>query len=444
MATKPSERIKPLEGITVLDFTWSVAGPTMTRYLGAFGARILKVEWPKGPDPMRTSMFRSDTKQLNYNNGAFFGNLNIGKESLTIDVKSDSGKEVIEHLLSKVDVVTESFSSSVMKSWGLSFERMLELNRKIVYASISGFGHNGPHGDKNTWGPTAQAMSGMTALAGLPGRDPAGWGYSYLDVAAGYMGAIGVMAAIRTVERTGKGQRLDMSQVETGLSLAGPVLTDYLSSGKIPPHTYPGGNHSLDNIGRDAGYRGDLAPLSDIFRTSGEKSNDWVAVSISTETHWKKLVEIVDILGKTCRDVKFQDITSNMYRIHGALRDFCLKYDKYTITDMFSKAGIPVGPVQGGEDRVETDPQLKERGLLTQYAHPELDTLNVQSLPIVSSAGDRHWQFTEHFPMLGQDTKAVLKDFLGYSDSYIQKLDEEHILWPEGIEKEMTIERSLW
>ena len=155
---------------------------------------------------------------------------------------------------------------------------------------LSGFGHSGPHATKNTWGPTAQAMSGMTAASGVPGRDPAGWGYSYLDVTAGYMGAIGVIAALRNAQKTGEGARLDLSQVETVSPLVGPALTEYLTDGVKPPETYPGGNRSTDASGRDVGYRGDAAVLSDVFRTRGGQENDWVAVTVATERQWRSLV----------------------------------------------------------------------------------------------------------------------------------------------------------
>ena len=112
----------PLEGVKILDFTWSVAGPTMTRYLAGLGARVLKVEWPKGPDPMRTAMYRTDTDEKNLNNGAFFSNLNVGKESITINVKDADGLQTVKEIIAEVDAVTESFSAQVMERWGLGYK----------------------------------------------------------------------------------------------------------------------------------------------------------------------------------------------------------------------------------------------------------------------------------------------------------------------------------
>ncbi len=416
----------------------------MTRYLGGLGARIIKIEWPKGPDPMRTAMFHKDTKEMTYNNGAFFSNLNVGKESVTINVKSDEGLEVIKDLIREVDVVTESFSSSVMKSWGLSFKVMKELNPSIVYASISGFGHNGPHAPKNTWGPTAQAMSGMTAISGVPGRDPAGWGYSYLDVTAGYMGAIGVLGALKRAQSTGEGTRLDLSQVETGLSLIGPALTEYLTTGAAPPETFPEGNRSVDPYGRDVGYRGDRAPLSNVFRTKGQGDNDWVALTVETPEQWEGLLKALTPALDEYAELAFSALHEQVEAIESSLSEYFLEYEKYEATELLATAGVPAAPVQAGMDRVENDPQLAERGLLQNTEHPALGDFRVQALPVLAADGQDEWQLKSQFPLLGADTSTVLREVLGYSQEKIDHLESHGILWPEGVPREMKIERSLW
>lgn len=430
----------PLDGVVILDFTWSVAGPTMTRYLAGLGARIIKIEWPKGPDPMRTAMYRSDIDEKTLNNGAFFSNLNVGKESLTINVKDDDGLKTIKDMIAKVDAVTESFSAQVMERWGLGFDEMHAINPKLVYVSVSGFGHTGPHADKNTWGPTAQAMSGMTAAVGIPDRDPAGWGYSYLDVCAGYMGAIATTAAILQARETGNGQHVDLSQVETGLALVGPMLTEYLTNGIRPPAGYPGGNTSVDSTGVDVGFRGDVAPLSDIFPTAGGGYNDYVAITIDTDQRWATLREIVTGLP----EVAFEDILDNREEITAALNAFLSTVDKYQAADLLSEQNIPAAPVQGGGDRVENDPQLRHRGLLENRAHPKLTSHNVQSLPYRFVGSDERWEFADQFPVLGADSRKILSSMLGLSETELNDLDNKGVLWPEGVPHEVIIPNSLW
>lgn len=443
MENETSARSYPLEGIKILDFTWSVAGPTMTRYLGGLGARIFKVEWPKGPDPMRNAMFRNDTDQKTWNNGAFFGNLNVGKESLTINVKDEKGLDLIKELVGKVDAVTESFSSGVMERWGLDFDTMREINPQIVYVSVSGFGHTGPHASKNTWGPTAQAMSGMTAAVGVPGRDPAGWGYSYLDVCAGYMGAIAVTAGIRQARSTGRGMHVDLSQVETGLALVGPMLTEYLTHGERPPASYPGGNRSLNDDGVDVGYRGDTAPISDIFPTAGDSTNDWVALTVDSPESWASLQTIIPQLDRFS-DLEFSELYTRRAEISQTIGEFTKSADKYELADEFASRGIPAAPVQGGGDRLEKDPQFEHRSLLQKTAHPQLGELRVQALPYRSLGSLRGWDFRSQYPILGADTLSILKTVLSLTDEQLEKLEEDGIFWPEGVPKELPIAKSLW
>ncbi|WP_168156342.1 CaiB/BaiF CoA-transferase family protein [Corynebacterium sp. HMSC30G07] len=430
----------PLEGVKILDFTWSVAGPTMTRYLAGLGARVLKVEWPEGPDPMRTAMYRTDTDEKNLNNGAFFSNLNVGKESITINVKDADGLQTVKEIIAEVDAVTESFSAQVMERWGLGYEAMKAINPKIVYVSISGFGHTGPHLDKNTWGPTAQAMSGMTAAVGVPGRDPAGWGYSYLDVCAGYMGAIGATAAILQARKTGESQHVDLSQVETGLALVGPMLTNYLTEGTRPPNGYPGGNSSVDTSGNDVSFRGDQAPLSDIFPTSSDGYNDYVALTVQSKQQWDALCQLVTELST----IHFEDVPKHRAEIAEALSTFLQSKSKYEAAELFASYGIAAAPVQGGKDRVEADPQLAHRGLIEERAHPRLETHNVQSLPYRFVLDEGGWPFKDQFPVLGKDTRGILSSVLNLDQERIDELDRNGVLWPEGVPHEITIANSLW
>ena len=443
MHNDETNRLYPLADVTVLDFTWSVAGPTMTRYLGGLGARIIKVEWPQGPDPMRNAMFREDTETKTWNNGAFFGNLNVGKESLTINVKSAEGLEKIKDLLRNVDAVTESFSSGVMKAWGLDYDTMRSINPKLVYVSVSGFGHTGPHASKNTWGPTAQAMSGMTAAVGVPGRDPAGWGYSYLDVCAGYMGAIAAAAAIKQARETGAGSHVDLSQVETGLALVGPMLTEYLTSGSRPPASYPGGNKSVDETGTDVGFRGDLAPISDIFPTSGGGTNDWIALTISSQENWLALQKLIPGLTQFS-DLDFDSLYQRNLDIAEVISEFTSQQDKYSLAETLAGEGIPAAPVQGGADRMERDPQLTERGLLQTTMHPQLGEHRVQALPYLSLGSERRWFFRSQYPVLGANNEDVLRTILGLTDDEIRDLNDGNILWPEGVPEEVVFARSLW
>ena len=212
----------PLPALKVLDLTWQVAGPTVTRILAHAGADVVKVERPGKPELMRVMPVGSSGVYPSGEGSPFFANLNAGKRSLALDMAAD--RDTLLRLVAQADVVVENFSSRVMDRLGLGFDVLQSLNPSIVYVSLSGFGHEGPKRDYDTWGPTAQALSGVTWLSGLPGRQPAGFGYSYLDYVGGYFATLGLLSALWATRRDGHARWVDVSQVECGLVCASLAL----------------------------------------------------------------------------------------------------------------------------------------------------------------------------------------------------------------------------
>jgi crotonobetainyl-CoA:carnitine CoA-transferase CaiB-like acyl-CoA transferase len=206
----------PVPSLRVLDLTWQVAGPTITRILAHAGADVVKVERPGKPELMRVMPVGSSAI-FDGEGSPFFANLNAGKRSLGLDL---ADRSTLLQLVAAADVVVENFSSRVMDKLGLSFDDLAAANPSVVYLSLSGFGHEGPRRDYDTWGPTAQAISGCTWLSGLPGREPAGYGWSYLDYVAGYFATAGLLSALWATRRDGRARWVDVSQVECGLVCA--------------------------------------------------------------------------------------------------------------------------------------------------------------------------------------------------------------------------------
>ena len=169
---KPAARTSALEGVRVIDFSWIVAGPQCTRILADFGADVIKIENDANMDYIRASnpVPGSDSP----NRSPLFNTLNRNKRSLTLNVMHPQGMELLKTLIKKSDVIVENFSSRVLEKWGLGYEEQKKLNPKIIYCSMSGFGHSGRDRDFVTWGPTAQALSGLTYMSGLPGEESAG------------------------------------------------------------------------------------------------------------------------------------------------------------------------------------------------------------------------------------------------------------------------------
>src|SRR5439155_12107273 len=250
-AEKQASR-RALDGIRVLDFTHVVAGPIATRILADHGAEVIKVE-------------RTVTLDLGERRGGFFGNLNRGKRSLILNMGDPRGGELAKRLAATSDVAGDNFSARVMGNWGLDYEGLRKLRPDIIAIGMSGFGKTGPQKDYVSFGPTLHALCGHTMMMRPTGRDPAGWGFSHSDICGGLNGALAVLAALHHRARTGEGQFIDLSQLESVTAYMGPVLLDLANNGTAPE---PVVNRSQEAPGAPHG----------VYRCAGD--DRWVAIAI--------------------------------------------------------------------------------------------------------------------------------------------------------------------
>ncbi|MGH7822243.1 MAG: CoA transferase, partial [Candidatus Binatia bacterium] len=232
----------------ILDLTRLGYGAQCTAILGALGAEVIRVESKTRPDPVRMipphvpvagddapadGLSAATVAAKGFNRGGIFWKYNFGgKRSVTLNLKHARGMDTLKRLLARCDVLAESFSAGALARMGLPFEEMRRIRADVIYVSMSGFGHTGRDRGHVTLGPTAQALTGLTYMVGLPGRRPAGWSFSYLDHMGGYLGAFGLLCALRHRRRTGEGQHIDVSQIEPGIPLAGPVVLDRAVNGR--------------------------------------------------------------------------------------------------------------------------------------------------------------------------------------------------------------------
>ena len=271
-----AEPAPPLAGVRVVDFTWIVAGPTCTRLLGDLGAEVIRVENEQTLDSIRFGRPHPNGFQPP-DSGAMFNWLDRNKRSITVNARHPDGLDLIKQLIRVSDVVVENYSSRILENWGLSFAEQRAENPAIIYVSLSGFGHSGPQRDYSTWGPTAQALSGLTAMSGLPDApEPAGWGYSYLDHMAGFTAAAAITAALRHRRETGQGQWIDLSQVETGMALTGSATLDFTVNGRRYRETgNPPGNRSV----------WPQAAPHNTYPTAGH--DNWIMITCTTDAEWE-------------------------------------------------------------------------------------------------------------------------------------------------------------
>jgi len=399
----------PLDGIRVVDLTWIIAGPTATRFLGDFGAQVIKVEHEQAVDPIRLGRpIIGDAPTLN--NSGFFNYMNRNKQSVLLNVRHPSGMDLLRRLIAVSDVVIENFSSGTLASWDLDYPQLRELREDIVYCSISGFGHSGRDKDHTTWGPTAQALSGLTYTSGLPGKPPAGWGYSFMDHTAGYYAAIAIMMTLHHRNRTGEGQHIDLSQVEAGVVLNGPAVLDATVNGRTwRREGLPPGNRAWEPA---------VAPHN-TYPCAGD--DRWIAIVVASDAEWQALVRAMDEPAWAA-DSRFATTDGRLAAqdaLDAHIAAWTAPQDDYALMALLQAAGVRAAVCQKSEDRVENDPQFAARGWWQTLPHPELgDSLHDGVAPRLSASPGR---LRSAAPLIGAHTREVLADLLGLTEA---ELDE--------------------
>ncbi len=406
--TEPSS--PPLAGIRVVDFTWIVAGPTCTRLLGDFGAEVIRVENQQTLDSIRFGRPHPNGFDPPDSSG-MFNWLNRSKRSITLNARHPEGLALLKRLIAVSDVVVENYSSRVLESWGLGYEQQRALRADIIYASLCGFGHSGPQRDYGTWGPTAQALSGLTAMSGCAGGEPAGWGYSYLAHMAGFTAAAAIAAAIHHRERSGEGQYIDLSQVESGMVLTGPATLDFTVNGRRYGQTgNPPGNRSV----------WPKAAPHNTYPTAGGDS--WIMITCLSDAHWAELCALTNHPDWR-DDERFATLPARL-RHEDELDDLIAVWtsaqDGRALMRRLQEAGIPAGVVQNGVDLVERDPQLRHRGWTAQRDHPVIGRHITDGLPVRLARTPA--QRDRPGPRLGEANEYVFGELLGLDQERIDEL----------------------
>lgn len=437
MAEQTTTRPRALEGVRIIDLTWLQVGPQATRILASFGAQVIRVEWrqrgaidflryfsPFAPDHATPDggrvqgAKRSHGIRGNYDRGAYFNNTNPGKYGITLNLNHPKGRDLLRRMVSDAHALCENFSPSQMDKWGLGFEDLRKVNPRLIYMRTTGMGKAGIYENYVSYGPTAQAFSGLTFLSGLPEPyQPAGWGYSYLDHSPGYFGAILLMSALRRQRAEGRGAYIDMSQTETGLMLTGTSLLEHQLSGK-PTRRY----------GNRMPYR-DWVPHG-AFRCAGE--DNWIAISIQTDEQWQRLIEE---MGKPAwaREETLTTATDRRQRekeIETKLTEFTIKQDRFDLMKRLQARAIPAGVVQKAADRFDADPQLKARGYYVDLPHSEIGTWPIEGFPAKLSASPAEvgGLTARAAPKLGEDNEFVYQNIFGLSTSELATLKSEDVI----------------
>ena len=423
---------RALDGIRIVDFSWVRAGPWATRWLGALGAEIIKIEWPENERGRLPSSTTPQALEVNLNTSGNFNDTNVNKKSISLNVRSAKGLEVVKRLIAVSDIVIENFSSRVLQKWGLGYPELCKIKPDIVYVSMSGYGHTGRNHHYTTFGPVAQAASGLTLLSGLPDKAPAGWGWSYMDDTGGMSGAMCALTGLYHRNMTGRGQHIDQAQMVASVPLNGPALLDFTVNGRGSRRPgFPPGNRAhwpgtplLNN------YRGPTVAPHNAYRTHPGDYNDWCVIVCHTDAEWLALVEVMGT-PEWATSEKFATLAArleNQDELDTNIETWTQTLGKYELTGRCQAAGMRALPVQSAEDRVEHDPQLRQRQMYQEMAHPALRTWKVQNAPFKLSETPAFNHAAS--PLIGEHTRDIVVDLLGYSPEDFRAGFADGTFWP--------------
>jgi benzylsuccinate CoA-transferase BbsF subunit len=339
---------KPLEGIRVVDLSHVLAGPFCTRLLGDLGADIVKFQTAE-----RATI-------VNDPNHPYFYVWNRSKRAVSLNMKDARATDVARRVIEQADVVIENFSAGVLARWGLSYETVAAWNPSVVYLTMSGCGHDGPWSKLVTYAPTIHALSGLTYLSNPPGRGDVGPGFSLNDHAAGLSAAFSILAALEARERTGAGQHVDISQMETGAYIIGPAVLDYLTNDR---EAQPAGN--ADPFGEFV--------VNECYPTSDGR---FLAVSCRDDEEWSRVGAAIGA-----------DATAARGEAGAIVRRWAATVTAERGQELLQGVGVPAGAVQDASDLM-SDPQLLARGLWRRCDHGVFGERPYDRFPGIWSAMD--------------------------------------------------------
>jgi crotonobetainyl-CoA:carnitine CoA-transferase CaiB-like acyl-CoA transferase len=401
--TAPASREPALAGVKVLDFMWAIAGPVATRTLADYGATVVRVESTSRMDICRTlHPYRGG--KLDAEGSALFHNINAGKLMLTLDLGKPEGRDVALDLVRWADVVTESFSRKAMHGFGLGYEELRRVKPDLIMLSTCLMGQTGPLAAFAGYGNLAAAISGFYELAGWPDRDPAGPFGAYTDYIVPRYNAIAVLAALEHRRRTGRGQRIDLSQIEAALHFLAPAILDYTANGRV--------------WGREGNRDREMSPHG-VYRAAG--ADHWVAIAVRDDAQWRSLCEIIEQPG-LAQDPRFATTRARLERgeeLDAIIERFTLNHSMEEIEARLQVQGIPASAVQNSPE-LTRDPQLAHRGHFVTLSHPTGGTTTVEGSRIRLSATPARIEGSA--PTFGRDNQRVLETILGYDEDRIAQL----------------------
>ena len=389
-----------LTGVRILDFSQVLAGPFATQLMAQLGAQVIKVEQPVGGDMTRGLMSASSDGMA-----PSFLAANLGKRSLTLDLKNPKAKEIVHKLVAEADVLVENFKPGTIERLGFGFEAMKAIKPDLVYASISGFGQTGPRANLPAFDGAIQAYSGMMSISGHAETGPVRSGYFSVDMSTALNAAFAITAALLRRTNTGEGQRVDVSMLDTAMFMQSPQMTGYLVTGKAPELN---GNASPTK-----------QPTSNVFASS----NGYVQVIAMKETQVQALFTE---LGMPERYAEFNEPPVRLARrdeVHGLIAPMIAAQTTEYWLEALDAIGVPVSAIQDFPTIAE-EPQLAHREVFVEQAHHLHPNQSVKVVRAAHVAEPGNPSIQGPTPTLGAHTDDILGE-LGYSVDQIKAMRDE-------------------
>lgn len=393
----------PLDGIRVLDLTRVLAGPYCTMFLGDLGAEIVKVEQPGVGDDTR-----GWGPPFTGGESAYFLCVNRNKKSVTIDLKSADGTALIRRLAANADVLIENFLPGTMERFGLGEEDLRAANPKLIYASLTGFGADGPMCDFPGYDLIVQAWGGLMSITGMPDGDPTKVGVAIIDLVAGLMLGKSIIAALFAREKLGVGQRIDTSLLEAEVAILINAGSNYLVGGKVP--------------GRWGNAHPTIVPYQ-----SFQTADSYLVIGVASEGIWRRFCQAIGKieLADDPRFAKNADRVENRAALIAILTEMFRGRDNEIWLRLLNQAEVPCAPIQT-IDQVFAAPQVRHRDMLVEVEHPTAGTVRMAGIPVKFSVTPASVRLPP--PLLGQHTDEVLKSWLGTDDKTIADLKRKKIV----------------
>ncbi len=392
-----------LLGIRVLDMSRVLAGPFCGMLLADMGADVIKLEMPERGDDSREFPPFKDGKSL------YYTNLNRGKRSVTLNLKHPEGKRLFLELVKGCDVLIENFSPGTMDRLGLGYEGLKAVNPRLVYAAISGFGQTGPYRNRPGYDIIGQAMGGLLSITGWPDSPPTRSGTAIGDILSSLFTAVGIMSALNIREKTGRGQLVDVSLVDSVYAALENIPQKYFTEGVIPQRI---------------GNRYEFIYPYDTFRTR----DGWVVIAVANDAIWARFLETSGLswLGSNPRFKSNKLRVENNAELRSIIEEWTQKQTMGEIVQMLNDKRIPSCPIYDVKEASE-DPHISvARGMVVEVEQPGLGKIKLQGNPVKMSETDPRPRGPA--PSLGEDNDAVFMGLLGLTQEEVGKLHREGVI----------------